>query len=471
MSERVDVELEALVRSLLRGLRIAHLPRLEVEHRDVSGLLHHEVVATLDPVALHKERELLLHRGRRPGGLRLLPEEAPQHLLARVQASLLVLAREEALGEPGGLKRRDEILFGKPTPREAGLEHLPHRLVNGVPVDHRVVGEERDTQNVDVAILEGTGLVVVDPRVGQAQELVLGDRCFRRGPRLWGGLVASQRLERPALPWDGSRVGQIERLHHEARDLACASRPVVGGRGQHQLVHGSGHRHVEEPALLVELTAADLDLLTDEGVGERHLLPASLERELRLGTLDEKDDRELEALGLVNGEDVDRVVVEVGLRDRRVVPGLAQQLEVRDEGRHTVVLGHVAVGLHRLEEPGDVPDLCLGPGRGFARQTTKQTRPLQVAVQHLTRTPARHLGRRPLEVGQQPRSRVATLPRNTREVLVLRETPQDLEQRARLAPSVLVETEQLHLRHPVDLGGREVEERDRVLGVGQHLEE
>ena len=101
-------------------------------------------------------------------------------------------------------------------------------------------------------------------------------------------------------------------------------------------------------------------------------------------------------------EHVDGVVVGIGLGDRRVVAGLAQQLEVRDEGRDAVVLGHVAVGLHRLEEARDVLDLGLGLGAGLLGEAAQQAGPLQVAVEHLAGAAARHLGRGALEIGDQP---------------------------------------------------------------------
>ncbi len=212
-------------------------------------------------------------------------------------------------------------------------------------------------------------------------------------------------------------------------------------------------------------------LLLHELLGQPHRVPPPLQRELRLGAAHQEDVGELEALRLVHGQDVDRVLVEVGLGHRRVVPGLAQQVEVRDERGHAVVLGHVAVGLHHLEEAGDVPDLRLGLGRGLLRQPPQEARPLQEAVEHLAGAPPRHLAGRPLEIGEEPRGRVAGLARDRGEVLVLRQAAEHLEERARLAPRVVVEPEEVPLGHPVDLGRHEVEERDRVVGVGEDAQE
>ena len=79
----------------------------------------HEVVAALDAVALERERELLLDRGRAPRVARLLRVEAPQHGLALAQALVLVLAGQEALRDPGGAESRDEARLdnGRPARR------------------------------------------------------------------------------------------------------------------------------------------------------------------------------------------------------------------------------------------------------------------------------------------------------------------------------------------------------------------
>src|SRR4029077_13766547 len=58
--QRIDVELETLLRALLRLVRIVHRPRLEVEDGDALLALDHEVVPALHLRAVHEERELLL---------------------------------------------------------------------------------------------------------------------------------------------------------------------------------------------------------------------------------------------------------------------------------------------------------------------------------------------------------------------------------------------------------------------------
>ncbi len=214
--------------------------------------------------------------------------------------------------------------------------------------------------------------------------------------------VTGERLERGRLARDGLGRRQVERLDHEARDLARARRSVVAGRGEDQLVARPRHRDVEEAPLLEELRVAAAQLLVDEVLRQAERIAPPLQRELALGRAHDEDGRELEALGLVHGEHVDGVVVGIGLGDRRIVAGLAQQLEVRDEGRDAVVLGHVAVGLHGLEEAGDVLDLGLGLGGGFSGEAAEQARPLEEAVEHLASAVSWHLGRGALEVGDQP---------------------------------------------------------------------
>ena len=155
-----------------------------------------------------------------------------------------------------------------------GLEVAAHRLVHGVAVDHRVVREQRHAQHVQVAVLERAGLVVVDLPVGQAQQLVLGDRRLDRGLRLRGRCLAREGFERRRAARDRPGRRQVERLDHEARQLARARRAVVGRRGQHQLVHRPRHRHVEEPALLEHVAAhAARQLLLDEPLGQREQRP------------------------------------------------------------------------------------------------------------------------------------------------------------------------------------------------------
>ena len=144
---------------------------------------------------------------------------------------------------------------------------------------------------------------------------------------------------------------------------------------------------------------------------------------------------------------------------------------MRDERRHAVVLGDVAVGLHGVEEARDVPDLRLALGARLLREPREQPRPLQEAVQHLAGAPPRHLAGRALDVGDQPLGRRARAARDRGELLVRGKLAQHLEQRPRLAPRVVVEAQQVGLGQAVELRPREVEERHRVVRVREHLQE
>ena len=268
-------------------------------------------------------------------------------------------------------------------------------------------------------------------------------------------------------PWRG----KVESLDHEARDLAGAARPVVGGRGQDQLVLGSRHGHVEEPPLLVDVPVAAGQLFLHELGRQAQGVAPPLQRELLLGAAHQEDDRELEALGLVHGEDVHRVVVAFGLGDGRIVAGLAQEVEVRDERGDAVVLGHVAVGLHGLEELGDVLDLGLGRGAALGGQAPEGPGALEEAVEDLAGAPPRHLLGGLVEIGQEPLRRLPGRAADPEQVLARGERAQDLEQRPRLPARVLIEPQEIDLGHAVDLRGAEVEERDRVVGAREHAEE
>jgi hypothetical protein len=166
--------------------------------------------------------------------------------------------------------------------------------------------------------------------------------------------------------------GEIERLHHEARDLAGARGAVVGGGGHHQLVLGPRHRDVEEPPLLLWCASPTIGRFREEIGGQLQRIAPRLHREALLDAADEEHHRELEPLGLVHGEDGDRVVVGIGLRDRGIVTGFAQQVEVGDEGGHLVVLRVIAVRLHRVEEARDVLDRASAAALdSFARRARR----------------------------------------------------------------------------------------------------
>ncbi len=100
-------------RSTIGRLLVAHVARLEVDDGQLAVALDDEVVATLDPVPPDRELELLLHGRGHPGRRGLLDGETPEGHFPGGETPLLVLAREEPLGHPGGPERRDEIFLAK----------------------------------------------------------------------------------------------------------------------------------------------------------------------------------------------------------------------------------------------------------------------------------------------------------------------------------------------------------------------
>ena len=66
-------------------------------------------------------------------------------------------------------------------------------------------------------------------------------------------------------------------------------------------------------------------------VGKAERIKPGLARESLVGRMSEEDHRELEALRLVNAEHVHLFVRGLEVGGDRIVAGLAQQLEMRDE--------------------------------------------------------------------------------------------------------------------------------------------
>src|SRR4029077_13368282 len=100
LGQRVDLELEALPRALVRLLRLGHVARLVVDDHEALGRLVHPVEAPALPVEPEAEPELALHIGGLLPGRLLLVIEAGQRGHSRPLAPLLPLAGEEAPAPP-----------------------------------------------------------------------------------------------------------------------------------------------------------------------------------------------------------------------------------------------------------------------------------------------------------------------------------------------------------------------------------
>ena len=68
-----------------------------------------------------------------------------------------------------------------------------------------------------------------------------------------------------------------------------------------------------------------------ERIGQAERLKTRLAGEPLVGGVDEEDDRELESLRFVHGEHVHLLARRLEVSRHRIVPRLAQQLEVRHE--------------------------------------------------------------------------------------------------------------------------------------------
>ena len=183
------------------------------------------------------------------------------------------------------------------------------------------------------------------------------DRLERREPleRRRDGSPGTGRRARPT-------AGRAPR-GRTARRAGRAGPAVVAGVAQDELVASTGHRDVEQPALLLELDLALEGDLVEQLVRDRQWVAPAGGREPPGDEAGQEDGRELEALGLVDREHGDRVGVRVEVDRRRIVAGLEQGREMRARGRRAGVGGQLAVVADELEEPGHVAERLLGRER------------------------------------------------------------------------------------------------------------
>src|SRR5215510_7660215 len=217
--ESIHLELEALPGAAVRRLLLGDVARLVVDNHRAPGCVVDAIEAAAHPGGPEDEAELALHlRGLLPRGL-LLVIEAGEGEHARALALLLVLAGEEALVPPRLVEGPEEVFERGKVAHHTPLEIELDGLVQRTAVDHVVVLAQRDALDVDVVVLERTGLVVVHLVVTHREELrgrpgVPIHAFGGRGRRVALELLDSARCEGPR-----GVLGQVERLQDELARL------------------------------------------------------------------------------------------------------------------------------------------------------------------------------------------------------------------------------------------------------------
>src|SRR3954471_6264738 len=121
-----------------------------------------------------------------------------------------------------------------------------------------------------------------------------------------------------------------------------------------ELVAGTRHRDVEQAAFLADRCFRGGWIAAAEPGWERERISSSVPREASGDETRQEDDRELEALRLVDGQNSDRVRVRIQLGRRWVVARLDQCREVRRDEHGPVVTEKCRLRTDDLEEPRHV---------------------------------------------------------------------------------------------------------------------
>ena len=264
--QRVHLELQAAGDAAVGVLLARDLAGLVVDDHGAEQVFVHAVVAPAHAIGPEREAELLLDVGRLDAvGLLLVPEPSERVAAGRL-AGLLVLARQESLGRlPADAGPVVQDVLARPRPLVDGEQIVERRvvadgatgqvvldnLVDDGAVGHGVMATDRDALDVDVEVLERTGLVIVDLLVAERDLRVRRQRDqqrlhgFRRGGEVLD-LLDGARLERPR------RIARkIERFQHELADLALAGASVIARAREIELAPRPGHADVEEPAFFL----------------------------------------------------------------------------------------------------------------------------------------------------------------------------------------------------------------------------
>ena len=242
-----------------------------------------------------------------------------------------------------------------------------------------VMRQDRHAHQVAEPVLEGAGQVVLDPGVAQMQDRRGADR--RRGLGTFFRLgISPDLLEDRGFQDVLGHLGHVQGLQQEGADLLRALEAEIPGPGQIQLLAGPGHGHIEEAALLLDVVPFAGQALFEEAVRDRDPLPLLAAGETVLDQADQEDRPELEPLGLVDRQDVDRVLVEVRLGSGRVIADLEEQVQISRERPDGIVLDQVREALDLVEEQSEVLDARLGLERQRLDEGFEIAGPLQERI-------------------------------------------------------------------------------------------
>ena len=168
-------------------------------------------------------------------------------------------------------------------------------------------------------------------------------------------------------------AAEVECLGDESTDLArshTTAASFCGGKGQ--ALACSRQCNVSKTSLLAQRLFVCLCWpLWGTGISWHHIIRATKfcsEREARRSTFGReapfnevcsKNDGELKALRLVNGEERNGVKVGINIGGRRIVPRLPELLEVAHQEWSAVELQESAAGAHHIEEAPNVANALV----------------------------------------------------------------------------------------------------------------
>ena len=391
--ERIDIHLQAAPGAFVRLLLRLDLRRLEIDD-DLSFR------KAVDPVPPPGEPELTLlpfegsfQRFRYEARSLLSCDEPLQGLFAGLLLHLLVLPAEETLVYPAVPVLCQHVPQGRVFPRHPLLQIEMNGAVQDTAIHQVVMGGHRDPDHVPVAKLQGADEIVIHLVKTQPQCLLrAAPHCPGRlfGPRG----VALDLLQGRGLLCGLRGPGQIQRFEDKRAHLLEPLEAVITGPGQIEGVFRPRHPHVEQASLLLDITESIRGCtgirrpgrlrVAQDRIRDRNPFLARTPGIAVGDQPDHEGHRELQALGLVHGQHVDRILFQLCFSRGGIVPDLPEEFQVFGEGEQGICIGHLGKILDLVEEDPDVLDAQLGPGGQFARELLKEARPFQERVHDLT---------------------------------------------------------------------------------------